>query len=210
MKRRFVMKFALSILIFCFLAGFAAAEIPTNPVETLGKIQEAIDNGDSVTFTDLVETDAILDSALSSFIRLAQDPEVASSLPPMLALLFSQLSSNNAQSIRQMLFAEARAFILNGISSGAFAGKKIDAANRQGLLAPLFASASIGRKAITNIGDPVKNGTDWLVLFTVHDFDNGNDYAIIGNFAAENGICRLRAIENLDQLILNIQRESQG
>lgn len=198
---------ASAILIVCIFSDLALAS-PQTPAECLNSIQQAVDRGDAETFTSLVDVDSILQKALDDFIMIARSP-IASGMPPLLALFFSGLASNNAQSMRQLVLDETRAFILNGIASGAFAGKNLDSRTRDGFLAPLFAGASIGRKSISSIGDTVKDGDGWLLPFTVHDSDNGNDYAIIGKFAMVDGKCRLQAIENLDQLIRAIQRESQ-
>ena len=56
----------------------------------------------------------------------------------MVALLFTQAASKEGN-VRSLLLNETRAFVLNGISSGAFAGRKPSGNAAQGLLAPLFA-----------------------------------------------------------------------
>ena len=86
---------------------------------------------------------------------------------PMVALLFTQAASKEGN-VRSLLLNETRAFVLNGISSGAFAGRKPSGNTAQGLLAPLFADASTGRKEIKNVGQARRDGDGWLVPFVVH------------------------------------------
>lgn len=180
-----------------------------SPVECLKQISAAVDNADSETFSSLVDLDSVLNGSLDAFLLEAQKPENASAIPPLLAIVLSQAAqkSNTGAGLRTLLVNEARTFVLNGIDSGAFAGKKPDTSRLQGMLAPLFANASMGRKQIHNIGDPepVENG--WLLPFWVYDFGNGQEYPVTGRFAAGDSGCRLVAVENLGQLIKQIREE---
>lgn len=189
-------------LVFCLTAApLKAAE----PKDCLLAIENAVENGNTEQFSRLVDLDVILNHGLNVFLQEVQQPENLPYLPPMFAMMFTQAA--NQQAIRQLLLQETRAFVLNGIASGAFAGKKLAPAQQQGLLAPLFAQASIGRKEISKIGDALKDGDGWLLPFTIHDYGNDQDYAVIGRFVQNDGFARLTDIANLEQLFAQIRRE---
>lgn len=196
--------FCLVLWLLMCLPLFAAAG---QPDQCLNSISAAIDAGDSATFERLVDVDAILSQALDVFLSEASRQENARQLPPMLTLMLSQAASQ--PDLRNLLLREARSFIIDGVASGAFAGKKLPGATQQGLLAPLFAHASIGRKEVRGVGKPVDDGENgWRLPFSVHDYGNGNDYAVIGHFTAVYNGARLTGIENLEQLFSQILREA--
>lgn len=190
-----------------FSAGAIAAE---SPRQCLTDISQAMANGDTDAFERLIALDPILEASLDLFLKEAAKPENASALPPMLALMFTQNAGPAGQAVRGMLLGTARAFILGGVSSGAFVGKKLDAKQSQSLLSPLFAHASVGRKEIRNIGEAVPDNDDWLLPFTVRDHGNGQDYPLIGRFKNGDSGVYLAAIENLDQIFAQIQKEASG
>lgn len=103
----------------------ARAANTADPRQCLVEVGQAIDAADAVAFERLVDVDAILGAALTLFLRDVQKPEVADQLPPLLAVMFSQAASGDAggNKLRDLLFSEARAFVINGVSSGAFAGR---------------------------------------------------------------------------------------
>lgn len=140
----------------------------------------AVDNADAACFEQLVDMDAILHEAVDLFMKEAAKPENSSLLPPMLALMFSgaALAEDNGLGVRTLLVSEARAFVHNGIASGAFAGKSVQGYEAEGWVAPLFESVSRGRKEIRNVGTPVRQGQDWIVPFVLRDHGNGNSYAV--------------------------------
>lgn len=199
--------FLLAAIIFFALAMPAHAK--DDPAGHIRQIGEAVDNADSQAFLQLVDLDSILDNALATYISEAKKPENASQLPPMLALMLSRLAGDGqgATGMRAILVGEARTFVVNGIDSGAFAGRKPDLSRANGILAPLFANASPGRKEIRQIGKPEKNGDSWTVPFTVHDHDNGHDYNVLGRVERRDNRLVLDNIENLEDLIRQIGRE---
>ena len=113
--------------------------------------------------------------------------------------------------MRALLLNESRAFIVNGISSGAFAGRKVEGRAAQGVLAPLFADASIGRKEIRQVGEARAKNGDWLVPFTVYDHGNGESYRVNGRVNFDGGSTgRLVAVENLEALMGQVAEESRS
>lgn len=175
----------------------------------LNQIKNAIETGDSAAFEQLVDMDGILSNILDVFLVEAARPENATRIPPMLALMFSQAA--NQPAIRNLLLQEARSFVSNGISSGAFAGRQPKTGAQQGWLAPLFANASIGRKEIGGEGQSVGDGKNgWYLPFSVHDYGNGNDYPVLGHFTPSENGARLTGIGNLEQLFAQIQQEAAG
>lgn len=198
----------LSVFILLLVLPVNAAGAARDPQECLALINEAVASGDTHFFKELVDVDGILQSALAAFLAEIRKPENAFALPPMLALMISRAGdSQSLESIRGLLLNEARAFVLNGVENGSFAGKNFPAGKREGFLAPLFANASTGRKEIRDIGAAEKNGDYFLAPFIVHDYGNGNDYPVVGKFAMTPQGARLCGIENFDQLFIQIRRE---
>ena len=199
------MRFAAStiFLLMAFLYPLQAQAV-NEARESLAQIQAAIDNADSAAFEKLVDLDGIIENALDVFIAKMRDPEFAGRIPPILALALVQPAGRDK--IKGLLASAGREFVLYGVGSGAFAGKKTGQAQGGGMLAPLFAQASLGRKEITDIGDPVRDGDSWLVPFTVRDDGNGNAYPVVGEIMVDNG--KLANIKNMDQLFDRIAREA--
>ena len=187
-------------------AGFAIAA--ADPRQCIMEAGSAVEKSDVAAFEKQVDVDAILEQALNLFVRRAQDPEAAKDLPPMVALLFTQAASKEGN-VRSLLLNETRAFVINGISSGAFAGKKPSPTASQGLLAPLFADASTGRKEIKNVGQPRRDGEGWLVPFVVHDGGNGESYDVTGRVTTVNGAMRLTSVANMESLLRKVAAESR-
>jgi hypothetical protein len=185
-------------------AALQAAQSPT-------LIGEAIDAADLAAFERLVDTDAILKTALNLFLREARKPEIARELPPFLALMFSGATGDTTggESLRTLLLQEARAFVNNGIASGAFAGRK-PSGRTDGFLAPPFADASTGRKEIREIGEAWPDGKDWLVPFAVHDAGSDERYPVLGRFSPVDKGFRLTAVENTEDLMRQIMAEAQN
>lgn len=198
---------AIAAILALFL--FAPAQAAP-PDDCLRQIGEAVETGDAEAFQRLVDMDQIINSALDAFLAEAGKGENSAQLAPMLALLFSQAAGQGAQAIKNLLMAEAKAFVLNGVSSGAFAGKRLNGAQPQGYLAPLFANASLGRKEIRGVGEPVRDGDAWLAPFSVHDYGNDQDYHVVGRFEPFDSGARLTRIENLDQLFKQIKKEAEA
>lgn len=202
--------FAAALLLWAAVvvqAGFAFAA--NDPRQCILEAGGAVDKSDVAAFERQVDVDAILEQALNLFVRRAQDPEAAKDLPPMVALLFTQAASKEGN-VRSLLLNETRAFVLNGISSGAFAGRKPSGNTAQGLLAPLFADASTGRKEIKNVGQARRDGDGWLVPFVVHDGGNGESYDVTGRVTSANGEMRLTSVANMESLLRKVAAESRA
>lgn len=204
----FLVPLCLGLAVPSLAAGTAAAA--RQCVVQAGK---AVDSADATAFEKLVDVDGILADALDIFVRRAKQPQAAAELPPMLAILFSQAGSGEQGSatVRAVLLSESRSFIMNGISSGAFAGRKVDGRASQGVLAPLFADASTGRKEIRQVGEARAKNGDWLVPFTVYDHGNGENYRVTGRVSFDGSSTgRLVAVENLEALMGQVADESRS
>lgn len=194
--------------VFIFLHGLAYSA--THPADALDEINSAIENANVGNFESAVDLDALLDDALGTFLLEVKNPEMANSLPPLLSLMFSQAGAANGETLRGLLKGEVKSFVLNGVSSGAFAGRRQASANPRGMLAPLFADVSFGAKKITAKGQSTPTTDGWLTPFTLHDAGNGNDYDITGEFRRESdGRVRLARIQNLPALMRRLASESR-
>ena len=198
----------LSLLL---LTGPAAAATDAGaPARSLAEAQRAMDEADVAAFERQVDVDAILEQALDLVTQIMAQPETADRMPPLLALVFSQAAGNGGGTVRNLLKGEARAFILNGVASGAFAGRTPSGAAAGGLLAPLFADASMGRKEIREVGAAQPDGEGWIAPFVVHDAGNGQDYAVMGRFSPTETGCRLTSVENLAEIVERIRQEGMA
>ena len=198
---------------------------PDDPRHCLTRVASALETADSTAFAEAVDVDTILAQVLDFMAAEAARPDGgASQLPPMLALLFSRAAGDgvDAASVRALLMGAARTFVLEGVGSGAFAGREADPARAPagGLFSPLFADASLGRKEICLVGEAglatpanIPNADhvagDWLVPFSVHDADNGEIYPVLGRIRKEGADFRLVGVENLPELYSLIRSEME-
>ena len=204
---RGTMRLFFLIFFFCLATGAAWAESPRECVQEIGN---AIENADQALFLRKVDLDALIHEGVNVFLAEANKPHNRKNMQPMLAILLQQAASNEGagNAMRTLLFQETRAFVLNGIRTGAFAGRKVPNAQKEGLLAPLFANASMGRKEIVQIaaGQPTENGT--IVPFTILDDGNGLEYPIDGLVQEGPQGLRLTKILNFQDLMRRIQEEA--
>ena len=187
----------------------------TDPVKIVKKaLSHAHDYGNDIVIIDtagrLHIDEALMDELKA--VKEAAKPENSSLLPPMLALMFSgaAMAEDNGLGVRKLLVSEARAFVHNGIASGAFAGKSVQDYRTEGWVAPLFESVSMGRKEIRNVSTPVRQGKDWIVPFVLRDHGNGNSYAVRARVSDAGGSPRVVAVENLRQLFVILGKEAQA
>ena len=184
-----------------------------NASQCIHQIAQSIDDSDVTTFEKLIDIDAILQEALKLFLAEAQKPENSSQLPPILALVVNQAVAQDSagETVRTLILRESKAFVLNGVSSGSFAGKKaVNNNQQQGMLAPFFLDASTGKKEFRNISDAIKNGNDYIVSFNIFDHGNGETYPVIGKINQVNSIMRLVQIVNLQELFDRVRKEALG
>lgn len=193
----------------CCLAWPRLSLAADDPRQCIVAAGQAVDAANVSAFERQVDVNAVLTQALDIFVRRAQNPDTAKDLPPMVALLFTQAAAKDGN-VRGVLLSETKAFVLNGISSGAFAGRKPTGASAQGLLAPLFADASTGRKEIRSVGQARSDGDGWLVPFVVHDGGNGESYDVTGRVTRVDGGLRLTSVANMETLLRRVAAESRA
>lgn len=203
-----------SALCFTIGAANAASEKVSgaqSPAQALDAVQHALDTGDVALFEQHVDMDAIVGAAVDFFLADAQSPEGKARLSPVVAMVISSVSSSEdaQQGLRSLIGREARNFIVYGVQSGNFAGQsRANVPPPDGLLAPLFADASLGRKEIQRKTAPLADGKDALISFSVHDYGNGRSYPVTGRMRMVNAQWRLVQVENLPDLADQLRRES--
>lgn len=167
--------------------------------------RDAVDAADVKAFEAAVDVDLVLERAVAVVAEVSA--RGGEQTPPVLALMFSPLS--DAPAARRLLAREAGAFVRNGIASGAFAGRrKADAPAAQGVLAPLFADVSMGRKQITRVSSPVRSdGGAWLVAFDLFDGGNQETYSVLGRVERQGTRLRLTAVENMKDIFRRLCKE---
>lgn len=206
-----LLRLLLPTLLACMLLPPHMAKAADSPQECLEAAAQAIAESNMEAFEHQVDVDGILQTVVEKLFVEARRPENADKLPPMMHLMFSGAAlADGGKRVRKMLHGEARAFLRNGIASGAFAGREpARDYQSEGLIAPLFAEASLGRKEIHGIGQasPRKDG-GWNLPFRVFDAGNGNDYPVVGHFARRDNRVMLVGIENLNELFARIAAEA--
>lgn len=187
--------------ICCFLAiraDAAAVSEAGRARDCILAARDAIDAADTRAFDAAVDVETVLDHAVGVVAGAAA--RGGENVPPVLALMFSPLS--HADAARRLLVRETAAFVRNGIASGAFAGGKGNGTPApQGMLAPLFAGVSTGRKEIVHVSPAIRGeGGAWIVPFDLLDGGNGQRYRLLGRVERRHSRWRLTAIENMDEL----------
>lgn len=191
-------KLILPAILLGYLMFSTSALCVTDVEHTLAEIQAAIDAGNAAQFEELVDVNGILANGFDRFLQKISAPENSTQIPPMLSLMVSGLASN--PSMRQLLLAQTRAFILNGITTGAFSGNTRGSAPNSGNIGQLFSDISTGRKELTPMGNAEKVEGGWLLPFMLHDYGNGRDYGIIGYFEKSQNQYRLMDVRNMNEL----------
>ena len=189
---------------------FAGSSFAETPHEALIRAAEAMDSGDGSTFQSLVDLDSVIGKTLDAFIEETAKPDNKKILPQAVIFIFSQAADPGfkGQTMRRLMTSEAKAFVLNGVTSGAFAGKKLKSGSEAGILAPLLTNVSMGRKEIRGVGDGRPDGEDFILPFYLHDYGNDQDYAVVGRFHPDGDSWKLTAIENLPQIFEQLRREA--
>ena len=175
----------------CLVAAFtplalaAPVERAERPETAVAAIQTALDQADLALFEQRVDVDALIDEGSAVFMSKLLKAGETGELPPALALLATAAGTpQGALAMRGMLAGEAAAFVRDGVASGRFGGGKAgkgSAGKSRGLLAPLFANASTGRKHLRAVGRalPVTSAGDVVELpVAIRDEGNGREYRL--------------------------------
>lgn len=182
----------------------------TTPEQALRDLQKALDTADAALLDKCVDVETVLGQAVDVFLRDIQSEDAKASLPPMLAMLLSPLSSSDTakNAIRSTLQREASEFVRYGVRSGNFAGKPRETTPPAGLLAPAFADASLGRKELRSIGSTTRQGDVAVIPFSVLDHGNGNSYAVQAELHRKEGRWRIVGLANMPALVQQVRTEA--
>ncbi len=203
------MKFFIPLYIICtLLLSNTQALAGSSPVQTLQDVQQALDTGDQAFFDSSVNMESLVGQCVDIFIEDAKKAD-QQTLNPVLALMLSTITQSESarKTLRDTLVGEASAFVRYGVRSGAFSGKEIATEKPGGLLSTLFADASMGRKEILDIGQPVEESGAVWVPFTLKDHGNGRSYPVEAWLRQENGHWRVIGLRNVRTLVRIISGE---
>ena len=180
------------------------------PEQAVQGLRQALNTSDAALLDRWADVDGVLGQAVDVFLEDARTPEGQALLPPMLAVVLSSVdSSPQARAlVRGTLQKEAGEFVRYGVRSGKFAGKPREAAPPSGMLAPLFADASLGRKEIRSIGHAVPEKDGYYVPFALLDHGNGNTYTVEASVRKNGEQWRLVGIRNIRALMDRIRQEA--
>ncbi len=205
---QYLLCFFLAVNMFLCTHSASVAHAGSSPVQTIHDIQQALDTGDQAFFDASVNMESLVGQCVDIFIEDSNKSD-QKTLPPMLALMLSTVTQNETarKTLRDTLVGEASSFVRYGVRSGAFGGKTIETEKPGGLLSTLFADASMGRKELTNIGQPVEESGAVYIPFTLKDHGNGQSYPIEAWLRQENGSWRVIGLRNVRTLVRLIRGE---
>ncbi len=200
------------LVFFLLCASGVRAASSSAPESTVREIQAAIDAKDSARFERLVDMRGIAGRAVDMLLEDAARPE-GGSLPPLLALMLSQVRSSPqaTAALRGLLEDECGAFVRYGVASGHFAGRPDKSVRPGGMLSPLFAEASLGRKELAVAGPAAAaGGGAFLLPALLRDHGNGNSYPLLLRLEGAPQERRVTEIVNLPDLWAQIAAEAQA
>lgn len=209
------MKRTLYVFIFvccCFFASFAEAVAGDSPENALKEIQISLDQANLTQFEQRVDVEGLATQGAQVFLKLLTASTQKQMQQPLLAMLAGFASTpENKASLQNLLVSEASNFVRDGVSSGMFGGHPNATANKKsGLLAPLFADASTGKKSIQADGKSVFNKNQNIAEIPVRIHDAGNDQTYRMRLRLEknsNNLWKVTQIADIDQIAKRIWKE---
>ena len=202
----------LPLLFLCGLLLAAAKALPAQageftPEQVVRNLQKAVDKGDVALLDASADVEGVLGQAVDVFFKDIQKPEAQTSLPPALAMMLSSVASSEA--LRALLQREGASFVRYGVRSGHFGGQPRESEGLSGMLAPLFAEASLGRKEIRRISPMGGKDGVAVVAFEVLDHGNGQSYPVQAELRRAEGRWRITGLANMPDLLRQVREEGK-
>lgn len=197
MRLRFLFTL-LVLLAFPAISAFAAS-----PESTIPLLQKSIDSSDAALLEKHMDLDSVINKA-TDFVLADPTALKAAQQTPAVALLIAGMGADPKAKamLKKILAQETRSFATQGVSSGAFAGKKPSGkSNDSGLLSPLFADASKGRKEFGPAKLLERNGGSARVSTTLYDAGAKERYPLELRLEEQQGVWRVMEVINIRQLI---------
>ncbi|MDO5536530.1 MAG: hypothetical protein Q4F72_03260 [Desulfovibrionaceae bacterium] len=205
-----VLRVLIAVIALCGLAAAPSPALSADASDCIRAMVRAVDNADQKAFEKRVDISGVTGQIFDELQTMGRMEQYQAKMPPLMNLLISQ-GALESPMIRPLLVSEVRNFVLYGVGSGSFAGKKVENYQNDSMLAPLFNMVSMGRKEIRRIDRPMmgENG-QWIVPFSVLDHENGNTYRVLAQVAMVSDGWRMVGISNLRALIEQILLEAQA
>ncbi len=210
---------AFMLTLLWLSVGFAAEPLATEdastfqastPAEAVVALQKAIDTADQALFDRVVHMESLVGQCIDVLMEDAES-QGQDLMHPALAMILStvKMSEQAYRALRATLIGEAASFVRYGVRSGAFAGKKVEAAEPTGLLASVFADTSLGRKEILRMNAPVSESDAVYISMLVKDHGNGNIYPVEAWLREEKTGWRIIGLRNVRTLVRILSGEKQ-
>lgn len=200
MRLLFLFKlFALPALMA--LATFPA--LAAVPEAAIPQLQKAIDDSNVPLLEKHMDLDSVVNKAADFLLA---DPAAlkAAQKTPAVALLIAGMGSDPQAKamLKSILVQETRGFVVQGVSSGAFAGKKISSGSKnKGLLSPLFAGASKGRKEFGTTTLLERKDGSARISTSLYDAGAKERYPLELRLEEQHEVWRITEVLNIRQLI---------
>ncbi len=205
------MKYLITFLLLSlFIAPLDVYAEQSGPIQTIKNIQHALDTGDVTLFDASIDMESLLGQCVDVLIA-DSNIEGQQTIPPVLALILSTANLNDdaRNALRSAIIAEVGAFIRYGVSSGAYAGKKIKSPPPDGILASFLSQSSMGRKEIVRIGQVTKENDAIYVNFVVKDYGNDRYYPVEAWLRQDSEQWKVIGLRNIRTLIRMVQSETE-
>ncbi len=179
----------------------AAPALAAAPEAAIPQLQKAIDGSDAALLEKHMDVRAVVDKGVDAVLADPAAMKAAQQTPAVALLLAGMGADPSAKAmIKNVLAQETREFVLNGVSSGAFAGKK-PSKKGTGLLSPLFADASKGRKEFGPARLVERKGPSATVATSLYDYEAKERYPLELRLLEEQGVWRVKEVLNVKQLV---------
>lgn len=197
------LRFPLTLLVLSLLVFSAVPAFAASPEATIPILQKSIDSSDAALLEKHMDLDSVINKA-TDFVLADPTALKAAQQTPAVALLIAGMGADPKAKamLKKILAQETRNFATQGVSSGAFAGKKPSGKSKDGgLLSPLFADASKGRKEFGPAKLLERKGGSAKVSTSLYDAGAKERYPLELRLEEQQGVWRVVEVMNIRQLI---------
>ena len=204
---------AVAITLLCLMTMLPCSALSrTTPEHVPAHIQAAIQNRDLDAFERNVAIDTLVSNSLEVLMRHVQSSASANSqnLPPALTVMALAASSGDT-TLRDLLRSELARFIRYGVSAGLLNGQKDSSIKPDGMLAPLLANLSTGKKILRSTGKARKDtrmSGAWLVPVEVYYLDSKHSYPFTLHAIPAGDDWQVDGITDVDALLTRMEQHA--
>ena len=200
------------IALFCFLVSFPCrATARPAPEQVVTRIQTAIQQCDVTSFEKYVAIDLLVHNSLDVLMNHAQSICASGQeLPPTLTVMALVASSEDSK-LRNLLGSDLEQLIRYGVAAGLLNGQRDQTVKPEGLLTPLLAKLSTGKKILRLAGksrqDTKLSGT-WLIPVEIYEVNSKRRYPFTLHVVPAGNDWRVDGIADVDALLTRLEKSA--